>query len=82
MERAEAAMRANFELMVRHCRGSPTTDALTWLSCREQDTLGVDYWCVHDRDIAPEVRDRAIRVARPAALQQRSRHAARRPIAL
>ena len=32
MQKAEAAMRANFELI---------------------DKLGVDYWCFHDRDIAP-----------------------------
>ena len=38
MQKAEAAMRANFELI---------------------DKLGVDYWCFHDRDIAPEARARA-----------------------
>lgn len=27
--------------------------------CYEQDKLGVDYWCFHDRDIAPEARGAA-----------------------
>lgn len=60
MERAESAMRANFELLVRlwrvsarNCRAE--VDAL-W---RLQDKLGVDYWCFHDRDIAPEARGAA-----------------------
>ena len=57
MERAEAAMRANFELLVRLARAaSPTTAALTRLPRPAQDKLGVDYYCFHDRDIAPEVR--------------------------
>ena len=57
MERAEAAMRANFELLVRLARAaSPATAALTRQPRPAQDKLGVDYYCFHDRDIAPEVR--------------------------
>ena len=56
MERAEAAMRANFELLVRARVAPPATANADAAASPPQDKLGVDYYCFHDRDIAPEVR--------------------------
>ena len=48
---------------------SPATAALTRLPRPAQDKLGVDYYCFHDRDIAPEVRG----ARRHAAIHARRR---------